>query len=98
MLQNAYNSGVQAALARFKLAGTLGADYGVGPKGTEMSHGTDRFMYPPQAGANPAPGEPFDPRQRLRAEDQSDFLWNISEYDRLAPGGAGGQYGQEVIG
>lgn len=96
MLRIAYNSGVKAALARFKLASPTGADFPVGPMGPELSHGTARTQVT-RPGANPAPGEPFDFQQRALAENNSDALWNISEYDKLAPGNTG-EWGQEVIG
>lgn len=90
MLKSAYNRGVQAALARHKLAGVLGADYGVAPSGPEVSHGTDRRQYAP---ITKLP----DPTAEERTLDRAHRLWDISEYDRLAPGMTGA-WGQEVIG
>jgi hypothetical protein len=99
MLREDYNSGVGAALARFKLAdGTLGADYGVAPRGEEQSHGTRLNEYPLRRGDNSAPGDAYQFTSRAHGKDYgSDFLWNISKYDRWAPG-ATGEWGQEVIG
>lgn len=88
---------MSAALARFKLAGPAGADYGVAPRGPELSHGTALNAYPPLATGNVPAGNPYDAAARAKAEGATDLLWNLSEYDRLAPGGAG-DYGQETIG
>ena len=96
-LRTAYNSGVKAALQRFKVAGPLGADYGVMPQGEALSHGTALNANAPRSDSNPAPGEAFDDAARMKAEGTSDLLWNLSEYDKLAAGGAGGQYGQEEV-
>lgn len=95
MLRRAYNSGMAAALARFKLAvdirpGTLGGDTGVAPRGNEQSHGTQLNAYPPQLGGSMAP-------TAVDGQHNSDALWNISHYDNLAPG-AVGEWGQETIG
>lgn len=95
MLRNAYNSGMAAALARFKLAvdirpGTLGGDTGVAPTGEEQSHGTQLNAYPTRPGGAPTPSAPDK-------EHNSDFLWGISNYDNWAPG-AVGEWGQETIG
>ncbi len=92
--------GVKAALERFKVAlplsgAPMGADYGVAPSGPEVSHGTDRRPY---LGKHPNPPlNAPDYNNRARAEDASNRLWDISEYDKLAPGYAGA-WGQEVIG
>jgi hypothetical protein len=99
VLRKAYQSGVAAALARFKVAdGTLGADYGVAPRGPEQSHGTQLNEYPVRAGSNP---ELRRDRQFTTSTHGKDygpaFLWNLSTYDDLAPG-ATGEFGQEVIG
>lgn len=101
MLKTSYNRGAHAALCRFKVAidlpGTapMGADYGVSPAGDEQSHGTDRTVYPPRrtsdgTSAAPAEGLPQD-------QFNTDWLWDISKYDALAPG-ATGEWGQEVVG
>jgi len=88
-LRAARRSGVESALARFKLAGAMGAPAGVQPHGSEHSHGTTRLPYPPRSpGSDPAGQDPNMP----------DWLWNISDIDHLAPGRADGTYGQEVIG
>lgn len=103
MLKVAYNYGVKAALTRLKVAlplssPGLGADYGVGPSGPIVSHGTRLLQYPPQEGANPEPGKPYHATTDSHGKDYgSDFLWNMSEYDKLAPGYSG-EWGQEVIG
>lgn len=89
-VRTAYNRGVQAALVRFKMAGPLGADYGVAPSGPEVSHGTDRRQYAPVTSLP-------DQGAEERTEDRAHRLWDLSEYDRLAPGMAG-NWGQEVIG
>jgi len=96
MLKSAYNQGVHAALVRFKLAGPLGADM---PPGSVGAHGTQFSLpYSPRTNANPEAGEPYDPAAQINTEDRIDKLWNISDIDHMAPGGAGGQYGEEVIG
>jgi hypothetical protein len=98
MLRETYRSGIAAALARFKLAeGTLGADYGVAPKGEETSHGTLLNPYPMQRGQNPQLGEGYQPGSGAHGNYGTDFLWNLSKYDGQAPG-ATGEFGQEVIG
>lgn len=96
MLKSAYNHGVQAAVARFKLAATMGA---APPPGSVETHGSN-FSLPhsPRTSDNPAPGEPYNPAAQIDTEDRIDKLWNISDIDHMAPGGAGGQYGEEVIG
>lgn len=95
MLKTAYNMGVQAALTRFKLAGPLGADM---PPGSVDAHGTTvKLPYAQRPSANPPPGEPYDDAARARASDRVDWLWNISDIDHMAPGGAS-DYGSEVIG
>jgi|JI10StandDraft_1071094.scaffolds.fasta_scaffold291201_3 hypothetical protein len=87
-LRTAYERGVRAAYATFKVAGPMGADVSVQPKGDEVSHGTARTQYPAQAeGASAA-----------RA-DMPDWLWDhFTTYDKLAPGRADGSFGQETIG
>ena len=87
-LKTAYETGARAALAQLKLAGPMGAEPGVQPKGPEQSHGTARIQYPPQQEGTSA----------TRA-NMPDWLWdNFTTYDRMAPGRADGSYGQEVIG
>lgn len=84
----AYAAGARGALARLKLAGPMGAEPGVQPKGPEQSHGTARIQYPPQEQGTSA----------ARA-NMPDWLWdNFTSYDRIAPGRADGTFGQEVIG
>lgn len=103
-LRTAYNYGVKAACARYKVALPVtspgyGSDYGVGPSGPSMSHGTALNAYPPKSSDNPpttAPNYNFEADAHGHGRD-ADALWNISEYDRLAPGYAG-EWGQEVIG
>lgn len=95
MLRNAYNSGVTAALSRFKLAldvspGVMGADPGVAPRGDEQSHGTTLLPYPFKT-------SPHDPSVQPAKNQGTDFLWNLSTYDKLGPGMTG-EWGQEVIG
>jgi hypothetical protein len=96
-LATAHRRGVTDALARFKVAGPMGAEYGVGPPGSEVSHGTMLLPNQPRSSSNSVPGGAYDPATRLRAEGSTDALFNISEYDRQAPGNVSG-YGQEVIG
>ncbi len=96
MLKSAYNQGVHAALSHFKLAGTLGAEP---PPGSVEAHGSQfSIPYAPRSSSNPAPGEPYDEVAQGVTQDRTDHLWNISDIDHIAPGGAGGQYGEEVIG
>lgn len=96
MLKSAYNQGVHAALTRFKLAGTLGAEP---PPGSVETHGTAfQLPYNPRTSSNPEAGEPYNEAAQTNTEDRTDKLWNISDIDHIAPGGAGGQYGTEVIG
>jgi hypothetical protein len=99
MFQSAFDAGFSAALRRFKLAdGTLGADYGVAPSGEEQSHGPRLNEYPLRRGSNPQLGSDYQFTTRSHGKDYgTDFLWNLSEYDKLAPG-ATGEFGQEVIG
>lgn len=78
-----------ARLARDKTSGALGADVGVAPSGDEQSHGTQRNQYPARSPATDPNGQ--DP-------NMTDWLWDISDIDHLAPGRADGTYGQEVIG
>lgn len=95
MFKSAYNKGIQDALARFKLAGPLGADV---PPGSIDAHGTTaRIPYALRPSANPPPGEPYDDAARERATGRVDWLWNISDIDHMGPGGAS-DYGTEVIG
>ena len=99
MLKIAYNAGVKAAIAHFKLAETvLGASPGVAPRGEEVSHGSDRIQDAPQSAEVPPSGQGHQSPTQDKAHNAVDWLWNISEYDKLAPGGAGGQFGEEVIG
>lgn len=85
----ACRGGTRAALARFKLAGSMGADVGVAPRGDEQSHGTERVQYPARAPGSDPDGQ--DPSMSSR-------LWDVSDVDHLAPGRADGSFGQEVIG
>ncbi len=89
MLKQARSQGQRAALARFKLSGAMGAPAGVQPRGDEQSHGTARIQYPTRSPAS---------AQDVQDPYTSDWLWNISDVDHLAPGRADGTYGQEVIG
>lgn len=83
------------ALERFKLAyshaggpsqdSAAGADHGVMPVGPEVSHGTERRPY--AAAGQGLQGLNYD----------SEFLWNISDLNHMAPGMTG-SYGQETIG
>lgn len=88
-LVRACKRGAQSALARFKLAGPMGANVGVAPRGDEQSHGTTRVQYPIRTPGSDPDGQ--DP-------DMSSWLWDVSDIDRLAPGRADGSFGQEVIG
>jgi len=95
--KRAYWDGQRSALLLFKVAGALGADVGVAPRGPEVSHGTQRTQYALRG-----------PQRKPDSEDlgssaeanQSDWLWdNFTAYDgEMAPGRADGSYGQEVIG
>lgn len=87
MIARAHQAGRDAALRRFKIAGPMGADYGVAPRGDEQSHGSADTAYAPRA--------PTDPSQPPTS--MSDWLWAMSEHDRLAPGAAS-EYGSETIG
>jgi hypothetical protein len=88
VLKTAHNSGIQKALAYFKLAGPMGADVGVQPTGDEWSHGTARTQYPAQR----------EGTSEMRA-NLPDWLWDtFTTYDNPAPGRADGTFGQEVIG
>lgn len=85
-LEDSYNKGKKAALGYFKIAGPMGADYGVAPSGREeQSHGTTETAYP-------------NGRRETTDPDMSQRLWDIFGKDKEAPGGAGGQYGTETIG
>jgi hypothetical protein len=84
-----FRQGAKSALVKFKLAGPMGADIGVAPRGGEQSHGTERLQYPARSPASNPDGQ--DP-------DMSSWLWDVSDVDRLAPGNADGSFGQEVIG
>ena len=86
LLEEARAKGAAAAIAHFKLADTMGADYGVAPSGDEQSHGTDTVTYAPSRGH-----ENQDP-------NMPDWLFDLFATDRQGPGGAGGQYGTETIG
>lgn len=85
----AHRRGVASALSRFKLSGAMGASPGIALQGDEQSHGTDRHQYPARSPASAPDGQ---------NPDMPDWLWDISDIDRLAPGRADGTYGQEVIG
>lgn len=87
-LTASYRAGADAARIALKLAGPMGADIKVQPKGDEVSHGTERVQYAPQP----------DGTSAARA-DMPDWLWdNFTSYDQMAPGRADGTFGQEVIG
>lgn len=81
----AYVHGQASALHALKLAGPMGADMPVAPRGEEQSHGTELHPYARTGGPQQDP-------------DMPDWLWDIFGQDNLAPGGAGGQYGAETIG
>lgn len=85
MIKRAYDHGRRAALRALKLAGPMGADMPVAPRGEEQSHGTELHPYARTGGPQQDP-------------DMSDWLWNLLGQDNPAPGGAGGQYGSETIG
>jgi hypothetical protein len=86
-LRAAYVHGSNAAQAHYKLAGPMGADIGVQPKGPEVSHGTASNPYPVQATGTSA----------ARA-GMSDVLWDrFTTHDRMAPGSADGSFGSETI-
>lgn len=91
MIKTAHDRGRVEALVRFKLAGPMGANPGVMPKGEEQSHGTESVQYPQ--------GHPSDPTSAAHG-DMPDWLWDIfTSYDgNVAPGRADGSYGQETIG
>lgn len=97
-LRQAYLHGVKTAFARLKVAieipgiRSMGADPGVQPSGPEQTHGTDRVLQARGQRDSTAPAEHL-PQDQFN----SDWLWNMSEYDRLAPGYTG-EWGQEVIG
>lgn len=82
-LVEAYRQGVRDA--RTKLAGPMGADIGVAPRGDEQSHGTETIPYP-------------SGRRETTDHDKIDRLWDLFGKGREAPGGTGGQYGTETIG
>ena len=93
-LRQALERGARDALSRFKLAGALGADAGVMPKGDEQSHGTERIQY---AQRDAGPSETTE--GSAAASNMPDWLWDLfTTYDRTAPGRADGSYGQETIG
>lgn len=94
MLKRAHNHGVQTALARFKLAGPMGADPGVMPSGDEQSHGTDRVQYAKREG-----NEPNATSTSVEHANAPNWLLDLfTTYDHMAPGRADGSFGQEVIG
>lgn len=95
-VKKAFEAGRLAALTHFKLAGPMGADIGVQPKGDEVSHGTERVPY--AARETPSDGAPTLDGSEAGA-NMPDWLWdNFTTYDRAAPGRADGTFGQEVIG
>jgi hypothetical protein len=96
-LSTAYHRGVSAAKVRFKVGGPMGADFGVAPSGPELSHGTMLHPNLPRATSNPELGGAYDPAARARAEGATDSLWNLTEYERMAPGNVSG-FGTETIG
>ncbi len=92
-LRAAFERGKLAALARFKLAGPMGADPGVMPSGDEQSHGTERTQYAPRNG-----NEPNATSVSVDRANMPDWLLDLfTTYDHIAPGGAS-DFGQEVIG
>lgn len=93
MLKHAHSRGALAALRAFKLAGPMGANAGVQPRGDEQSHGTERVQYAKRTNGQPTPDE-----SSTTAGSMPDWLWNLFNYDTQAPGRADGSYGQEVIG
>jgi hypothetical protein len=105
VLKQAYHYGVKIALARFKIAIPLpdATSYGSAPNpspsGPEQSHGTLLNTYPSRSDGNPPTTDPsYNFESKAHGKDRdADYLWNISEYDRLAPVAAG-EWGQEVIG
>lgn len=82
-LKQAYLSGARGAYMKY--ANPMGADYGVRPKGPEVSHGTELIPYNKTEHAQKAPW-------------MSDQLWDIFGKNKEAPGRASGEYGAEVIG
>lgn len=82
----AYRAGRTAALDVSKTAGTLGADYGVAPRGEETSHGSSAIPYPERRN-----DDGTDP-------DMSQWLWDMFGRDKEAPGSTDGQYGAETVG
>lgn len=95
-LRATYTRGAHAALVHFKLANSMGADAGVAPQGTEVSHGTERIQYAKRQ--TPNDGVPAQAAGSAVA-NMPDWLWdNFTSYDQIAPGRADGSYGQEVIG
>lgn len=85
MIERSYRRGRAAALRALKLAGPMGADMPVAPRGEEQSHGTRLHPYVNTGGPQQDP-------------DMPDRLWDLFGQDNPAPGGAGGQYGSETIG
>ena len=73
-LKISYNSGVNAAFSRFKLAGPLGANVGVMPKGPEVSHGTSTNTYPKTDATD------------TQSKGKVDSLWNISDIGHMSAG------------
>jgi len=84
-LEASYEKGKKAALARFKISDTMGADYGVAPSGPEQSHGARTIPY-----ADTGRRETADP-------DMSQWLWDVFGEGKEAPGNVSG-YGTETIG
>lgn len=93
----AYAQGARAAYVRFKVAGPMGADIDVQPKGPEWSHGTANIEY---ALRGPQRKPDSEDDSSTAEANMSDWLWdNFTSYDDdMAPGRADGSYGQEVIG
>jgi hypothetical protein len=92
----AYTRGADAALARFKLANSMGANAGVQPRGDEFSHGTERIPYTRRDTSND--GAPVEASSSARTNMPA-WLWDhFTTYDNIAPGRADGSFGQEVIG
>lgn len=95
-LRGAYMRGANAAAAHFKIAGPMGADAGVQPRGDEVSHGTERIPYAKRE--TPSDGNRSDTAGSA-VSNMPDWLWdNFTTYDQIAPGRADGMFGQEVIG
>ncbi len=80
----------------FKIAGPMGADSGVQPRGVEQSHGTERIQYAKRE--TPNDGAPAQEAGAAVSNMPDWLLDNFTTYDQIAPGRADGTWGQEVIG